>query len=187
MTDYAKERFDELEAYVAQLPKEDRAEHAAKGQAHPKAIFQMVKTGDAVGLYCSVKKDPSLLENRDDYGMTPLHWGGASKPEVMTEIMLSEPSSAPWARDRFGRLPLDAHREGGHHQSADKIERVTYPDLFRDEKDGPVAPDKIATFAEKQKTLGRTDTRPPFARSIEPREIMPKLKGRERDAGERDR
>lgn len=187
MTDYAKERFAELEAYVTTLPEAERAEQAAKGQAHPKAVFQMIQTGDAVGLYCSIKKDPSLLERKDDYGMTPLHWGGSDKPGLMQEILTSEPSKSPWTRDRFGRLPLDVLREGAHHNAADKMERLTYPQLFRDEKDGPVSSDKIKAFETKYKELGKADTRPPHAHNMEPKPMMPRLKGKERDADERER
>ncbi len=187
MTDYARERFEELEAYVASLPAEEREEQATKGQQHPKAVFQMIKTGDVVGLYCSFKKDPSLLEKQDDFGMTPLHWGSADRPGIIQEIVTSEPSKSPWTRDRFGRLPLDVMREAEHHNAADKMERLTYPQLFRDEKDGPVSNDKIKSFEQKSKQLGKVDTRPPHARNMEPKPMMPRLHSTERDAGERER
>ena len=187
MTDYARERFEELEAYVASLSVEEREEQAAKGQQYPKAVFQMINTGDVVGLYCSIKKDPSLLEKQDDYGMTPLHWGSADRPGVIQEIVTSEPSKSPWMRDRFGRLPLDVMREAEHHKAADKMERLTYPQLFHDEKGGPVSSEKIIAFEEKAKELGKVDTRPPHARDMEPKPMIPRLQTKERDAGERER
>lgn len=187
MTDYARERFEELKAYADNMSKADFNEQAAKGQAYDKAIFDMIRKGDALGVYCSVKQDPSLLEKQDDHGMTPLHWGGSDKPGVMQEILTSEPSISPWVRDRFGRLPLDVLLDGGHHTHADKMERLTYPRLFRDEKDGPVSPEKIKAFNEKSKALGRPDTRPPFARNFDARPTIPRLKSQAKDRGHLER
>ncbi|UTW60223.1 hypothetical protein KFE96_07895 [Kordiimonas sp. SCSIO 12603] len=187
MTDYARERFEELKAYVDNLPKAEFDKQAAKGQVHNKAIFDMIRKGDALGVYCSVKQKPSLLEKRDDDGMTPLHWSGSDKPGVMQEILTSEVSNSPWVCDRFGRLPLDVLRDGGHHTHADKMERLTYPRLFRDEKDGPVSPEKIKAFDDKSKALGRPDTRPPFANNIDFKSSIPRLKSQAKDRGDLER
>jgi hypothetical protein len=183
MTDYARQRFEELKVYADKLPKVERSGQAAKGQAYDKAIFDMIRKGDTLGVYCSIKHDPSLLEKKDDKGMTPLHWGGSDKPGVMQEVLTSEPSSSPWIRDKFGRLPLDVLRNGGHHTAADKMERLTYSQLFKDEKDGPVPQEKIKAFDDKSKALGRPDTRPPFAKDVELRSTIPRLSEKGKDRG----
>ncbi len=167
MGDQAKERFERLKEHVAKMPDEERAKHAAKGQAHEGAVFDLIKQGDGVGLYASIQKDPSLLERQDNNGMTPMHWASADKSGLTYEIASSQPSNAPWMRDNFDRLPMEVAKEAGREQDQLKLERVTYPQLFQQEKNGPEQSAKVSKYYKKHKETGKTDTRNRESRALE--------------------
>lgn len=177
--------FERLEAHWQSLSPKAQAKEAAKGKAYEGAVFDLVRQGDALGLYASVKADPSLLNKQDARGMTPLHYAGIDRSGTLADVMLSQPNKAPWTRDKAGRLPLDMAQITKRKTIAAKIERATYPHLFEQEKDGPLKPEQIARFADTYQELGRPDTRPPYAQSFQPRAMMPRLKGKERDERER--
>ncbi len=173
MSDIGRERFEELKAYVDGLPEAQFKAQASKGQASEQAVFDLINNGDALGLYCSIKQDPSLLARQNASGMTPLHWCSVDKSGLIGEILTSEVSAAPWTRDRFGCLPLDIARETGNHKIGDKLERLTYPQLFKEEKDGPIGPDLVNAYNEKRKELGNPDTAPAFNREFNTKNMMP--------------
>jgi len=180
-------RFQELESYVADLSEDDRRALGARAFEHEHGVFALIQAGDAAGLHAAVQQDPAILERRDESGMTPLHWAAYDSSGLLFDVMTREPSSAPWARDNAGRLPLDVLRDAGQHGIADKAERLTYPQLFRDEKGGPVQPEKIAAFAAKQAEIDKADTMPSFARNMEPLTKNPEPMSRRRDLDERER
>jgi len=180
-------RFEELESYVAALSEDERRALGARAFEHNHGVFDLIQTGNAAGLHAAVQQDPAILERRDESGMTPLHWAAYDSSGLLFEVMTREPSSAPWARDNAGRLPLDVLRDAGQHGIADKAERLTYPQLFRDEKGGPVEPEKIAAFEAKRAAIGKADTMPPYARNMEPLAKNPEPMSRRRDLGERER
>ena len=154
MTPEHETRYQELEAYVAGLSEEAHAKQAAKAQAHEGAVFDLIRAGDAVAFYVAVKANPAVLESQDENGMTPLHWTAVDKSGLMQDIATSTPRKAPWIRDNHGRLPLDVMREMTNHGLADKLARLTYPQLFQHEKDGPVALEKVRHLRGNTKTLG---------------------------------
>ncbi len=180
MSDLAKDRFEALKAYFDKLPANEQERHAVKGQEHENAVFDMIKEGDGVGLYASVQKDAKLLERQDVNGMIPLHWSSADRSGLAYEIFTSQPNKAPWVRDKFDRLPLDVAKETGREQISDKMERVTYPQLFRHEKDGLENPEKINAFYEKHKEHGKTNTMPPNEKDQTKQETPERTHGRER-------
>lgn len=184
MSDPAQDRFEALKTHFDNLSKSEQEHHADKGQAHDQAIFDMIKEGDGIGLYASVQKDPSLLERQDANGMTPLHWSSADRSGLTYEIASSQPSNAPWMRDNYDRLALDIAQEAQREKESIKIERITYPQLFKDETDGLVPQEKIKAF---EKALAWSDTRPPFARGIKFHSVIPRLKDQARDKGELER
>jgi ankyrin repeat protein len=180
-------RFHELESYVADLSEDERRALCARAFEHEHGVFDLIRAGDAAGLHAAVQQDPAILERRDESGMTPLHWAAYDSSGFLFEVMTREPSSAPWARDNAGRLPLDVLRDAGQHGIADKAERLTYPQLFRDEKGGPVEPEKIAAFEAKCEALGRPDTSPSYARNPEPLAKQPASLSHGRNMDERER
>jgi ankyrin repeat protein len=175
--------FQELDSYVLALSEDERHALGARAFEHKHGVFALIQAGDAAGLHAAVQQDPAILERRDESGMTPLHWAAYDSSGLLFEVMTCKPSGAPWARDNARRLPLDVLRDAGQHGIADKAERLTYPQLFRDEKDGPVEPGKIAAFAAKQADMGKAETTPSYARNMEPLVKVPErnAKGRERD------
>jgi hypothetical protein len=150
MTDQAHERFEALKAYFDKLPDKEKEQHAAKGQAHEGAVFNLIKEGDGVGLYASIQKDPGLLEKQDENGMTPLHWASADKSGLAHEITTSHTSSAPWTLDKFERSPLDVAREAERSEDQVKLEQITYPQIHRTlNYDEPVKEQKIEAHYQK--------------------------------------
>lgn len=187
MTDDSRERLKQLEVYVNSLSENERRDLGTAAHQSERGIFDLVKSGDVASLHVALKRDPSLAERQDENGMTPLHWSGIDKSGLIFEVLAQEANSAPWTRDKAGRLPLDVMREAGQHGIADKAERLTYPQLFLDERDGPVEAKKLAAFNEKYEGMGRPDTRPNYAKNLEPlvKTQARRLDGKERDDRER--
>lgn len=117
--------------------------------------------------------------------MTPLHHAAGHDARLIGAILLEEPGTSPWGRDQWGRLPLDVARESGHTELGDALERVTYPGLFKDERDGPVPPETIERFDIKRRQLGSPDTRPATAPNFEARSFLPQRGEQERGGLER--
>lgn len=177
-------RFEELESYVANLSDDERRALGVRAFEHERGVFDLIQTGNAAGLLAAVQQDPAILERRNESGMTPLHWAAYDSSGLLFEVMTHQPSSAPWARDNAGRLPLDVLRDAGQHGIADKAERLTYPQLFLDEKGGPVGSPKIEAFALKYEALGKPAAGPRYARNVEAGIQGHNRRGQE---GERDR
>lgn len=179
--------FQELKNYVLALSEDERRELGARAFEHEHGVFALIQSGDAAGLYAAVQQDPAILERRDEGGMTPLHWAAYDSSGLLFDVMTHEPSRAPWLRDNAGRLPLDVLRDAGQHGIADKAERLTYPQLFRDEKGGPVQPENIAAFCAKYETLEKPATGPSYARQLEPLAKTPEPRASSRNRDERER
>ncbi|WP_300379681.1 ankyrin repeat domain-containing protein [Henriciella sp.] len=183
MIDDSRERLRQLEVYLKSLSENERRDLGTAAYQSERGIFDLVTSGDAAGLHVALKRDPTLAERQDENGMTPLHWSAIDKSGLLFEVLTQEANSAPWTRDKAGRLPLDVMREAGRRGVADKAERLTYPQLFLDERDGPVGAKKLAAFKEKYEAVRRPDTRPNHARHLEP---LVKTQARRTDGKERD-
>lgn len=177
------ERLAALKHHLASLDTQEYADQRAKTE-DPQAVFAMIRTGDVVAVACAVQEGRTA-DLTDENGMTPLHHAAAHDARLIGALLLEETGGAPWARDQWGRLPLDVARETGHTELGDTLERVTYPGLFRDEKDGPVPPDTIQRFDDKRRQLGSPDTRPATAPNFEARGFLPRSKEQERGGLER--
>lgn len=177
------ERLAALKRHLASLDTQGYAAQLAKTE-DPQAVFAMIRTGDALAVACAVQEGRTA-ELKDENGMTPLHHAAAHDARLIGAILLNDVGGAPWARDGWGRLPLDVARESGHTEFGDTLERVTYPGLFRDEKDGPVPPETIQRFDDKRRQLGSPDTRPATAPTFEARGFLPRSKEQERGGLER--
>ncbi len=120
----------EINAFIDTLSPKALEQQEAKTSDNPEAIFDLVKQGDTVGVAIAMRNgiEPDIT---DKHGMTPLHYAAANGARNITEILTQSPSAAPWAQDKHGRLPLDITREAGNHQIGDRLERITYPQLFR--------------------------------------------------------
>lgn len=177
------ERLTALKRHIASLDTQGYAAQIAK-TADPQAVFALIRTGDVAAVACAVQEGRTA-ELKDENGMTPLHHAASHDARLIGALLLEEPSGAPWARDQWGRLPLDVARESGHTELGDTLERVTYPGLFRDEKDGPVPPETIQRYDTMRRQLGSPDTRPATAPDFEARGFLPRSKEQERGGLER--
>jgi hypothetical protein len=183
MTGRDRDRYDRLKAHIAGMADSEYRRELDKTR-NPRAVFDLIREGDAVGVACAVR-DGRSMEIQDDRGMTPLHHAAAYDTRLIGQALTERPNAAPWTRDSEGRLPLDVAREAGHHELGDRLERLTYPELYRDERDGPVREDLIEGYDARRRELGSPDTRPDFARDFPARGMLP---GRgDRDRGDRER
>jgi hypothetical protein len=178
--------LDELKRYVDSLAPEQQNAHAQKAHAHDKSVFDLVKSGDRVGLYCAVKQNPTLLQQRDENNMTPLHHAGGDKSGMTHDILTEAPNNAPWIRDKFNRLPLDVMREAGQHQVANKVEPLTYPSQFKQIEDNLDKAMHLKAYEERYRTLERPDTMPAHMKGFKPKEMAQGFKQNQK-GNERER
>ncbi len=186
MTDSSEDRLNQLKSYLQSLSDKERSDLGAAAHQSERGVFDLVKSGDAAGLYAALKREPGLAERQDQNGMTPLHWSGADKSGLLFEVLTQEPNAAPWTRDKTGRIPLDVMRQAGQHTIANKAERVTYPQLFQEEQSGPLSPEKVAAFSKKYEVLEKPNTRPSYARNMEPLAKPPERSAIGKDRGDRE-
>jgi hypothetical protein len=102
MTDNSEDRLNQLESYVQSLSDKERSDLGAAAHQSDRGVFDLVKSGDAAGLYAALKREPGLAERQDENGMTPLHWSGGDKSGLLFEVLTQEPNAAPWTRDKAG-------------------------------------------------------------------------------------
>ena len=179
MNDDIRQRLEALKQHIADLSREDRERQLAKSK-DPQAVFALIRKGDTVAVACAIERGmPKDLA--DQNGMTMMHHAAAHDTKTIAALLIEEGHGAPLSRDRFGRLPLDVAREAGSTDIANQLERITYLGVFRDEIDGPVLGQTIRAY-EKERTLaGPVDSRPPYAREIEFRGHLPRLRQMDRD------
>jgi ankyrin repeat protein len=138
-----------LKAHIATLPKEVQEQRLDD----PQQLFELIERGDAISAMIAVQNGADV-EVTDRDGMTPLHHAAANDMKLMTAILTQEANAGPWMRDRHGRLPLDIARNAGNQELGNALERLTYASVYRDEVDGPVTNERIATFDAKRQELG---------------------------------
>jgi len=125
-------QLEKLDLYIASLTQEQRAIHEEKIN-NPQAIFKLIKQGDTVGVTVAIQNGIDL-NVKNDQGMNPLHVASAHDTQLIADVIIREASNAPFQRDNHDRLPLDVAREICNHKIGNKLEQVTYPELFKDEK-----------------------------------------------------
>ncbi len=174
-----RERLEALRKHVAQLLPVERQRQLTKTD-NPQAVFELIRQGDTVGVACAIEKGlPSDLA--DQNGMTAMHHAAAHDTKTIAALLIESGHGGPLKRDRFGRLPLDVAREAGADEIGNRLERATYPALFRGEQDGPVPPERIRQYEKDRARSGPVASRPPYAHAIEFRVHLPRLKSMDRD------
>lgn len=183
MTDRDDNRLEELKRYIERLSDAERRRQLEKTRG-AEGLARAVRRGDAVAIACAAREGRKL-DAPDRNGMTPLHHAAAYDARLIGTLLTERTDGAQWHRDRYSRLPLDLARQSGNHEIGDRLERITYPELFRDERDGPVPPELIAEHDRQRQERGSPDTRPDFAREFPARGIL--REGGERGDHSRDR
>ena len=165
MAEYIDKKLKALRAHLDAMDATERKRLAAKSRDSAIALPDLIRQGDVLSVAVALE-DGHDVTKQDAQGMTALHHSAACDTPVITQLLIESPSPAPWVRDNEGRLPLDIARECGHSHVGDQIERVTYPELFRGEKDGPVPRDTLKKFDTMRERLNSPDTRPPHHREL---------------------
>lgn len=187
MNEDLKDRLAKLDRHIAAMSAIEREKQDAKTRGNPEAMLDLIRQGDAVGVTVAVQNRISPTV-QDKHGMNALHLAAAHDTPLIGAVLMREASPAPWQRDQDGRLPLDVARENGHTRVGDQLERITYPGLFRGEKNGPVRSELIAEYDKKRQELGDPDTRPARSREFAARESeIARQQERRRDEQSRGR
>lgn len=162
--------LQELDAHIASLSPEELAAQQAKTKDNPQAVFDLVKAGDAVGVAVALQSSISP-EITDDKDMTPLHYAAGHDTRLIGEVLIREVSAAPWMQDKFDRLPLDIAQECGHDALGQKIERVTYPKIYKDLDNSPEQAKLIRQYDAKRLELDKPSTAPAITKQLNPKHI----------------
>ncbi len=151
-------RINELEKYIENLSKEELAKQKSKTKDNPQMLFDLIKQGDTVAIAVAIENNIDL-QMKDKNGMTPLHLASAHGTELISDLLINQADGSVWQRDNFDRLPLDVARENGHEKIGDKLEQVTYPELFKEDKDNHKL---IEKHLDIQKEVGHVNTAPSY-------------------------
>ncbi len=179
--------LQELDAHIASLSPEELTAQQEKTKDNFQAIFDLVKTGDSVGVAVALQNDISP-EITDDKDMTPLHYAAGHDTRLIGEVLIREVSAAPWMRDTFDRLPLDIAQECGHGTLGQQIECVTYPKIYKELDTSPEQENLIEQYDQKRQELDNPRTDPAITKQLNPKHITepPMLNlSQERDARRR--
>tara|TARA_E500000318_G_scaffold107170_1_gene116113 strand:+ start:2802 stop:3359 length:558 start_codon:yes stop_codon:yes gene_type:complete len=180
-----RKQLENLHRHIEWLDADAYARQLAKTK-DPQAVFDLIRRGDTTGFACALKNGlPPDLADRN--GMTMLHHAAGHDARLIAAMLTDKANATPWARDKYGRLPLDVARECAHADMGDRLERITYPSLFLEERDGPVDREVIERYEAKRKELGSPDTRPAYAQSVGFRGAVSLSKERSRDETGRTR
>lgn len=150
------DQLKNLDSYITALTPEQRANYEAKTNSNPHAIFDLIKQGDTVGVTVAIQNGIDL-NIKNDQGMNPLHVASAHGTQLIADLIIREDSKAQFQRDNHDRLPLDVARENGNHEIGNKLEQVTYPELFKGGKEALI--NNVIT--QKQLKHTTTNTLPP--------------------------
>lgn len=176
MSQSLQEQLKNLNDYIDTLSPEERRQHELKTYyGSVGGVMSMINAGDTIGVAIAFRSSLSTAMT-DEYDMTPLHHAVARDSRLMSAILIEKVNDAPWVRDNFGRLPVDVAQECGHDELSDQLMRITYPDLFLDEQDGPIDQALIAKYHAKYQELGKPDTSPAFAQDLKNRSVLTQLK-----------
>ncbi len=170
--------IEKINAFIDALIPKALEQQEAKTKENPEAIFDLVKQGNTVGVAVAIKNDiqPDMT---DMHGMTTLHYAAANGAENVTEVLTQSPSAAPWIKDKHGRLPLDMAREAGNHQIGDRLEQLTYPQLFKEKEGRLIQHGILEAFNTKRKALGNPDTKPAFDKKLKANDMLQSFKNKE--------
>jgi len=78
-----------------------------------KKFFQTIKKGDYTKVKKLVKKRPKLVNVRNKYGETPLHWAAYVGRTNILKFLLKNEAEVN-AEDNAGELPLDLAKKRGN-------------------------------------------------------------------------
>ena len=183
MNEEQRKHFENLHRHIDWLDANAYARQLAKTK-DPQAVFDLIRRGDTTGGACALKNGLPL-DLTDRNGMTMLHHAAGHDARLIAAVLTEKANAAPWARDKYGRLPLDVARECAHAEMSDRLERITYPSLFLEERDSPVDRQTIGRYEAKRKELRSPDTRPRYAQDVGFRGAVSLSRGRDRTRLER--
>lgn len=97
----------------------------------PSIIFEHIKNGHAVELYCVANDVPETLDQKDAFGMTPLHVSNVDNSGLATAILTEKPHASIWEPDNQGRIPLDIAERFENMATVGHLTRYTYPQFMK--------------------------------------------------------
>ena len=160
--------LDDVKQAAERLKPEERAAYLEQANTKPQSVFKLIDSGDAVGLYVTLNEGKVSRDIQSPQGLTPLHMAAGYNAHLMSDVILEKPHKAPWMRDNFNRLPLDVARNAGNEKAGSQLEKITYSQRFMKEIESPDLRKQLEGFDKQRKSLGKTNTRPDYAKDFEP-------------------
>jgi ankyrin repeat protein len=91
------------------------------------SIFALISSGDAATLRGMLRADPSLVQQKDDNGLSPLHRAASAGDAGMVRSLL-EAGADVQAPDRYGYPPINSAVWDGHSEVVDLLITQLDPD-----------------------------------------------------------
>lgn len=113
------------------LSEAKRDELISEAKDDPSIIFEHIKNGHAVELYCVANDVPETLDQKDAFGMTPMHVSNVDGSGLATAILTEKPHASIWEPDNQGRIPLDVAERFENMATVGHLTRYTYPQFMK--------------------------------------------------------
>lgn len=123
--------LERVKKRAEQLSEAKRDELIFEAQYDPSIIFEHIKNGHTVELYCVANDVPETLDQKDAFGMTPLHVSNVDNSGLATAILTEKPHASLWELDDKSRFPLDIAEQFGNEESISQLVRCTYPHCMK--------------------------------------------------------
>lgn len=123
--------LDGVKRRAEKLSEAKRDELIFEAQDDPAIIFEHIKNGHALELYCVANDVPETLSQKDAFGMTPLHVSNVDQSGLATAILTENPHASIWEQDNIGRIPLDVAEQFENMESISSLTRCTYPHCMK--------------------------------------------------------
>ena len=85
---------------------------------HNTEIHSLVKKGEISQIKVLLQKNPEIVNDRDNYGWTPLHFASLKGNQKLAELLIGYGADVN-AKDKYGFTPLDLAGLRNHHQMID--------------------------------------------------------------------
>lgn len=85
---------------------------------HSSEIHLLAKKGDIPGIKALLQENPGMVNDKDKYGWTPLHFAALNGHHEPAELLFGYGAQVN-AKDRYGFTPLDLAGMRNHHQMMD--------------------------------------------------------------------
>jgi len=153
--------LDKVKRRAEKLSEAKSDELIFEAKDDPSVIFEHIKNGHALELYCVANDVPETLDQKDAFGMTPLHIANLDQSGLATAILTEKPHASVWEQDNKGRIPLDVAEEFENYESIKELMGCTYPEFFKEYTENAKEREQMEKFDEvRMAAMEHAKTRP---------------------------